>query len=475
MKKNLLRAILSICLVIFCSVTLAACGDKPETPPPAPVAKAETTADGLKYVGINSNTAYKCVGFAEGGEKAALVIPDTVDGVPVTEVADEAFVSKSSNGYVSVITSVSIGNNVTTIGKEAFSKLWICESVHFGKSVKTLGVEAFSQALKLKTITVDSANPYFYTDSGNQFLIAKEADVLIDEAETDDYAEPVYARNVEDVVVLGGFGQGNTINIPNGVKAIGEYAFYGSIKVKSDDSARWSLTIPASVKYIGAEAFYKCSAINSMTLNEGLEIIGDGAFQTEAKDDYAKDGNKVIVPILESITIPASVKQIYTDAFRNQKQLAITFASGSILEDIGRHAFDATKIASFTAPSTLKTIRNGAFYNCDSLTSVTLNEGLTTIQNEAFAYADALEEITIPKTVTSLGDNICFATVNDVTINIYKYVKNADGTFAENTYAKTTPAAGDEYYNFSLKQTKNGIKLHIVNIIDNTSDLPAEE
>ena len=46
----------------------------------------------------------------------------------------------------------------------------------------------------------------------------------------------------------------------------------------------------------------------------------------------------------------------------------------------------------------------GAFYCCDSLTSITIPSSVTSIGNEAFWSCDSLTSITIPSSVTSIGN-----------------------------------------------------------------------
>ena len=48
-------------------------------------------------------------------------------------------------------------------------------------------------------------------------------------------------------------------------------------------------------------------------------------------------------------------------------------------------------------------IADGAFYQCDSLTSITLPDGVTSIGNSAFRSCFSLTDITLPDSLTSIG------------------------------------------------------------------------
>jgi len=63
-----------------------------------------------------------------------------------------------------------------------------------------------------------------------------------------------------------------SINIPDNVTSIGNYAFCNC-------SSLSSLTIPTNVKTIGSYAFDRCSSLTSLTIPENVTTIGDYAFE----------------------------------------------------------------------------------------------------------------------------------------------------------------------------------------------------
>ena len=67
---------------------------------------------------------------------------------------------------------------------------------------------------------------------------------------------------------------------------------------------------------------------------------------------------------------------------------------------IGARAFyDNETLLSITLPSSVASIGNKAFQRCESLKSVTLSNGLVSIGDDAFLYCKSLESIKIPSSV----------------------------------------------------------------------------
>jgi hypothetical protein len=86
---------------------------------------------------------------------------------------------------------------------------------------------------------------------------------------------PVSAEEAEFVVENGTLtaynGGGGDVAVPDGVTAIGDYAFFHC-------RALARVVLPEGVRAINRFAFYDCAALESVVLPEGLQTIGDGAF-----------------------------------------------------------------------------------------------------------------------------------------------------------------------------------------------------
>lgn len=124
------------------------------------------------------------------------------------------------------------------------------------------------------------------------------------------------------------------VEIPNGIKSIGEQAFYGS-SIKT-------ITIAPSVTDIGKMAFESCIYLENVNLSPGLLRIGPQAFMNclyGLKSIVLPEGVISIgdaafanCGILESITIPASVTEIAENAFSGCNQLTMMVTKGSYAE-----------------------------------------------------------------------------------------------------------------------------------------------
>ena len=100
---------------------------------------------------------------------------------------------------------------------------------------------------------------------------------------------------------------------------------------------------------------------------------------------------------------------------------------GKPVTEIGYGAFwDCTSLTSVTIPSSVTSIGGGAFSGCGSLTSVTISEGVTSIGWYAFSGCRSLTSVTIPSSVTFIDDE-AFADCRSLTsVRVYNCLLNLD-------------------------------------------------
>ena len=162
-----------------------------------------------------------------------------------------------------------------------------------------------------------------------------------------------------------------------------------------------SVTLPNSLRWISDMAFEGCSTLKSISFGNGLESIGWRAF-------FDCSG-------LTSISIPASVTEISSEAFFGCNGLtSISVASGNTKYDSRNNCNAIIEKSSkklmagcvnTVIPEDVVTINNGAFYDCDGLTSITIPNSVESINSDAFHSCDGLISIIIPNSVKSIGNS----------------------------------------------------------------------
>ena len=260
--------------------------------------------------------------FKNCSSLTSITIPNSV-----TSIDSYAFYNCSN------LTSVTIPNSVTSIGEDAFSDCSSLTSITIPNSVTSIGAGAFFGCRRLTSIAVDVNNQAYKSIDGN--LYTKDGKTLIQ------YAIGKSAT---------------TFVIPNDVTNIGNYAF-------SFCSSLTSVTIPDSVTSIGARVFLDCSSLTSVTIPDSVTSIGERAFSGCSS--------------LTSVMIGNSVTSIGSSAFSGCSSLTSITIPNSVTS-IGYEAFSyCSSLTSVTIGNSVTSIGALAFYNCSSLTSITFSDTTT--------------------------------------------------------------------------------------------------
>ena len=154
-----------------------------------------------------------------------------------------------------------------------------------------------------------------------------------------------------------------------------------------------SVTLPQAVTVIPFGAF-AYTAIESMTLHEGITRIDSAAFQT----CYS----------LATVTLPSTLTALDYDCFYYDTSLTSVVIPSQV-DSIGSWAFGCcTHLSSLTLSEGVRSIGLGAFNSCHSLTEVTLPSSLRVIGDYALSQNEALVNIVLPEGLVSIGEYAFF-------------------------------------------------------------------
>ena len=288
--------------------------------------------------------------------------------------------------YCSTLTSVEMPA-VATIGEYAFYGCSALTSIYLPASCTSIDGNPFSGCDALKEIVVDEDNPNFSSHDG-----------------------VLYDKNVETLLACP--GSKSSIDTPSSVTTIGDCAFYECSALTSVEmsavttideyafygcSALTSIYLPASCTSIDGNPFSGCDALKEIVVDEDNPNFSshDGVlYDKNVETLLACPGSK------SSIDTPSSVTTIGYDAFYECSSL--TSISMPSVTTIGDYAFNfCSSLTSISMPSVM-TIGGYAFYECSSLTSISMPE-VTTIGDDAFSGCSALTSVSMPS-VTTIGD-----------------------------------------------------------------------
>jgi hypothetical protein len=170
------------------------------------------------------------------GLGGAVTIPNTIIGLAVTRIGNEAFRACTS------LTNISIPDSVTSIGSEAFRDCPGLTGITIPRSVMSIGGKVFSFCTNQSTIVVDALNPVYCGVDG----------VLFNKSQTE--------------LVLCPGGRVGSYSVHNGVMSIGNQAFWSCTGLTN-------VTVANSVTTIGQASFRFCSRLTRLTISESLSYF----------------------------------------------------------------------------------------------------------------------------------------------------------------------------------------------------------
>lgn len=310
------------------------------TPTAEPSAVSEVNEALWSYEG-STITAYT-------GTEAEVTIPETLGGVKITALGDEAFYQNSR------IEKVTIPSNITVIGKNVFYMCSNLNTVIMADSVTETDTGVFSYCRNLKTVKLSSG-------------LKKINDQLFSQC-----------SSLEN------------IDIPSSVEEIGKV--FGGTAIKS-------IHIPSKVKIISSEAFCYATDLSKFSVssdNEYFYTIDDVLYSTsmivngEVRQVTSKLHSYPRGKIDTTYTVPDGVTEIGGYAFNGNKHIETVYLAESTIV-INTSAFKGcTSLKMVNTNKNLVTVSMSAFASCTNLEEIYLPPKTNYIYFTAFDYCNKL-------------------------------------------------------------------------------------
>lgn len=351
------------------------------------------------YVPTNITTDNTCFSYNASGVITKydyscgneVSIPESIDGVNIKSIANNAFVASDNTKPLQSI-NMENASYLTTFSFSDFTNL---KHATLPRTLVEIPQKAFFNC-PLTTInlpdTVEKIGNYAFKGTS--------------------LSGSLYLPNSLKTIGIGAFDSlklTGTLTIPDSVTTISNEAFNNNKFTKLVISQNSSLTtignnafrnnqisnaiaLPKSLTTVGYNAF-RANSIPELALNYGLKSIGYEAFEA----------NK----ITGTINIPVTVEKIDTQAFRKNQIEAVIFNKNSALTTLGSYAFAGNKISNaIMMPKGLTKISSYVFSN-NTISSLSFEEGSVATVIERNAFSDQAKSIKgtleIPASVTSIN------------------------------------------------------------------------
>ena len=289
-----------LCLILCCSCQATSTSDSPTEDLLIPNAAADFDYDTFEKDG---ERMIRLIRYK--GERTDVVIPDTIEGLPVRILL--GVTAQNDNGFTAVVQGV-------------FEDT-VIESVYIPSSVRSLGTSTFAHCTKLKQ--VEFAKGCGITALNGNVFEGCTALIRIDLSPLTELKGTYYT--FRDCTSL------KEIIFPEGMILIDDGSFLNC-------SALQSLYLPDSLEKIVKNAFEGCTGIESISIGKNLRL-SDPNFSTvifnspalkqitfregrESLDGYAL----VSITSPVSVEVPASVNVVSGNTFFNYNTMTITFA-----------------------------------------------------------------------------------------------------------------------------------------------------
>lgn len=376
MKKQIIHDITILSILSLIIFSLTACADQ--------------AYGNIRYYIKNGEVTICGHSHSIAGE---IVIPDKINGYPVTTIGVNAF-SDCSN-----ITSVSIPSSVTKIEACAFQSCTELCSIIIPGSVTYIGTQAFNSCARLSSVVLPFGithiddGAFRYCENMTTVTISNSVHCIGNSAFS-------FCKNLISVVIQ-----------PGCTASIGEDAFSYCENLSS-------IILADSITSIGRNAFsHTAYHLDDSNYEDGVLYIGNHLIDISSSfstgDYIVKSGTTCIADCafftchnLTSVQLPQSVTHVGYRAFAGCLNLSsfsvskdnpnLTSVDGILFDKSQRTLIlypGGKSDSSYKIPKGVTKIDAAAFFQCPYLTSITIPDSIKYIEKDAFLSCVSLQNV----------------------------------------------------------------------------------
>lgn len=401
------------------------------------------------------------------GDSSELIIPETINDLPVVGVSDLAFENNKT------ITSITYPDTLLSIGSATLKGCVNLESLTINEAAAVKGYNVLttlfsgiecdgSYIADFGELKASIPNVFKNLTYGSE---NEEVNMMCENVRTLEKVEITGNIKIIPFLAFNNCTGLTEIILPDELKEISESAFNNCdslVKVEIPDTVTVirnnafsecenleTVVLPENLKEIGSSAFDSAMKLKYFTLPNGLEKIGNSAFNNVYQPEYIyiPESVKVIggwgfnharvycyadakpagwaIDWNQDNDVTWGVKHIFEDenfryAIFDDEAMIINYLATSenvvVPENITveNKTYQVTKIANIvfandnkmktiSLPDSLTYIGKSAFFNCTKLTSISLPDGITKLEDGIFEGCTGLTTIKLPTNLVEIG------------------------------------------------------------------------
>ena len=366
--------------------------------------KAFARLDNLKNIDIpDSVTNITTLAFYRCNGLVSVQVPGSV-----TAIKNGTF--RECNNLKKVI----LNEGVAKIEGSAFVFCSSLEQIKLPQSLMSIGSGAFDNCTSLISVEL----PDNAIISSNAFKECKNlSDIVISDTNNNYIVKNgiLYNKNMTRILCYPAGIKDTEFFVPDTVKTIGDFAFYGT-------KALESINIPDSVTNIGTDAFGECSGLKEVVIPDSVTSMGEAVFYKCTSLEKVKLSVNITSPNPAVFQYCSSLKEV-------------------------------------VLPESMKFISFFMFSYCKEITNIVLPDTLTSVLGSAFQNCDNLKNITVPKNVTTIQDYALGYYYDEQSATYKKYDDFTISGYAGSKAQEYAEANGIRFIELNEKETADGIKI----------------